>query len=113
MTRITVRSTEREQILDITPQMRAFAAKAGAKSGLLAVYCPHTTAAISANENAGPGGEERHAAVHAETGGAVARVQARGGQRRGTLLLGHWQEIYFMEFDWPREREIWLKLIAG
>ena len=54
MTRITVRSTEREQILDITPQMRAFAAKAGAKSGLLAVYCPHTTAAISANENADP-----------------------------------------------------------
>jgi thiamine phosphate synthase YjbQ (UPF0047 family) len=53
MTRITVRSTEREQILDITPQVRAF------------------------------------------------------------LLLGRWQEIDFMEFDGPREREVWLELIAG
>lgn len=131
MTRITVRSSEREQILDITPQVRAFVAQATAKSGLLAVYCPHTTAAISVNENADPdvksdmlrfmqklvprAGEFKHAEDNSDAHikGVLAGFSQVFLVEDGTLLLGHWQEIYFMEFDGPREREIWLKLIAG
>jgi len=54
MKTIKIRSTQREQVLDITPQVRAFVEKEGHPSGLVAVYCPHTTAAVSVNENADP-----------------------------------------------------------
>lgn len=131
MTRITVRSTARAQILDITPQVRAFVTATGATSGLLAVYCPHTTAAISVNENADPdvkrdmvrfldtlvprSPEFRHAEDNSDAHikGVLAGFSQVFLVEDGALRLGHWQEIYFMEFDGPREREIWLKLIAG
>ena len=131
MTPITVRSTEREQILDITPQVRAFVATAGPTSGLLAVYCPHTTAAVSVNENADPdvktdmvrfmrklvpqSREFKHAEDNSDAHikGVLAGFSQVFLVEDGKLLLGRWQEIYLMEFDGPREREIWLKLIAG
>jgi secondary thiamine-phosphate synthase enzyme len=54
VTIIRVRSTRREEIIDITDQVQAAGAKSGHLSGLVAVYCPHTTAGISVNENADP-----------------------------------------------------------
>jgi secondary thiamine-phosphate synthase enzyme len=54
MTTIPVRSTRREEIIDITGQVQEVVAKSGHRSGLVAVYCPHTTAGISVNENADP-----------------------------------------------------------
>src|SRR5687768_6920090 len=54
MTSIRVRSHCREEIIDITPQVQRFVAASGHPSGLVAIYCPHTTAGISVNENADP-----------------------------------------------------------
>ena len=54
MTSIRVRSQHREEIIDITAQVQKAVATSGHRSGLVAVYCPHTTAGISVNENADP-----------------------------------------------------------
>jgi secondary thiamine-phosphate synthase enzyme len=54
MTRFEVKTTARNQLAEITDQVRDAIATSGVKSGLCVVYCPHTTAAITVNENADP-----------------------------------------------------------
>ena len=131
MKTIRVSSSQREQVLDITPQVEDFVSKIGHKSGLLVVYCPHTTAAVSVNENADP--DVKHDLIyqlkktiprspefqHSE-GNADAHIKAvLAGLSQvfivedGRLQLGTWQGVYFLEFDGPREREVWLKFIPG
>jgi secondary thiamine-phosphate synthase enzyme len=131
MTSIRVRSQHREEIIDITAQVQKAVAKSGHRSGLVAVYCPHTTAAISVNENADPdvksdmvkflgklipvSKEFRHAEGNEDA--HIKAVLAGFSQvllvEEGALLLGEWQEVWFMEFDGPREREVWVKVIPG
>jgi secondary thiamine-phosphate synthase enzyme len=131
MKTIKVRSTQREQVLDITPQVRDFAEKTGQASGLVAVYCPHTTAAVSVNENADPDVKRdllhhlkktipQSPEFHHNENNADAHIKAvlTGLSQvfiveEGALQLGYWQGIYFLEFDGPREREVWLKFIPG
>ena len=128
---IKVRSTQREQVLDITPQVRDFVEKNGQESGLVAVYCPHTTAAVSVNENADPDVKRdllyqlkktvpQSPEFHHSEDNADAHIKAvLTGLSQvfmvedGQLQLGYWQGIYFLEFDGPREREVWVKFIAG
>jgi secondary thiamine-phosphate synthase enzyme len=131
MKTIHVRTSQREQVLDITPQVEEFVSKSGHKSGLVAVYCPHTTAAVSTNENADadvkrdlishlkkmiPQSPEFH---HSE-GNADAHIKSvLAGLSQvfivedGRVQLGTWQGVYFLEFDGPRERKVWLKFIPG
>ena len=131
VTTIRVRSTRREEIIDITEQVQAAVAKSGHRSGLVAVYCPHTTAGISVNENADPdvksdmvkflgklipvSKEFRHAEGNEDA--HIKAVLAGFSQvlivEDGALRLGEWQQVWFMEFDGPRERDVWLKLIPG
>jgi secondary thiamine-phosphate synthase enzyme len=131
MKTLKVRSTQREQVLDITAQVRDFVAQTARSSGLVAVYCPHTTAAVSVNENADPdvkrdllyhlkktipqSPEFKHNEDNADA--HIKAVLTGLSQvfivEEGSLQLGYWQGIYFLEFDGPREREVWLKFIAG
>ena len=131
MKKIKIHSTQREEVLDITAQVREFAAQSGANSGLVAVFCPHTTAGISVNENADPDVKrdllfhlrktipQSPEFIHSENN-ADSHIKAvlTGSSQvliveNGKLQLGYWQGIYFLEFDGPREREFWLKFIAG
>lgn len=127
---IKIGTSHREQILDITRPIQDFVGKSGFGSGLLAVFCPHTTAAVSINENADPDVKrdilfhlkktipqspefkhfEDNADAHIKsvlTGFSLVLII-----EKGTIQLGRWQGIYFCEFDGPKEREIWLKWIA-
>lgn len=131
MTTIRVRSTRREEIIDITAQVQDVVARSGHRSGLVAVYCPHTTAGISVNENADPdvksdmvkflgklipvSKEFRHAEGNedAHIKGVLAGFSQVLIVEEGKVMLGHWQEIWLMEFDGPRERDVWLKIIPG
>jgi secondary thiamine-phosphate synthase enzyme len=131
MKTIQVHSSRREQVLDITPQVEDFVAKCGHKSGLVAVYCPHTTAAVSTNENADPDVKQdlmdqlkktipRSPEFHHSEGNSDAHIKAvLAGLSQvfmvedGRLQLGTWQGVYFLEFDGPRNREVWLKFIPG
>lgn len=119
----TVR-TERQGFTDITSRVATIVAESGVTEGTCLVFCPHTTAAITINENADPDvvhdmligldrafpdrGEFRHAegnsSAHLKSSyvGASETVIVSGGQ----LLLGTWQGLYLCEFDGPRTRRV-------
>ena len=122
-------STERTGMTNITPRVREVLRESGMTSGICVVYCPHTTAGITINENADPDvvrdmlfalertypdrPEFRHAegnsAAHlkASATGSSATIIVHEGQ----LLLGTWQGVYFCEFDGPRKRHFYIKLM--
>lgn len=127
-----LRTSRRDEIVDITRQVESAVARSGIADGIALVYCPHTTAGIAINENYDPDVKrdllmrldeaypwehprDRHAegntAAHlkAITTGASQSVIVAGGR----LLLGRWQGIYFCEFDGPREREFFVKIVPG
>jgi len=116
-------------MVDITKDVAA--AAAGAAAGVCFVYTPHTTAAVTINENADPDvasdmvkGLDRIVPDdpgydHAE-GNSPAHIKSSlvGCSltvlvERGRLLLGTWQGIYFCEFDGPRTRKVYVKVIEG
>jgi secondary thiamine-phosphate synthase enzyme len=123
--------TDKQGMYDITPQVREAIIKSGAGSGLCVVYCPHTTAAITINENADPDvvrdllfgldktfpdrPEFRHSegnsAAHLKSsciGASVSLIV-----ENGEPVLGTWQAVYFCEFDGPRHRTFHVKVVEG
>ena len=122
----------RTEFVDITAKVREAvrraAEKGGGAEGRACVFCPHTTAAITINENADPDvlhdleiglnkafpdrAEFRHSegnsAAHLKSScvGASETILVKGGQ----LLLGTWQGIYFCEFDGPRKRRFFVQV---
>ncbi|MDO4563470.1 MAG: secondary thiamine-phosphate synthase enzyme YjbQ [Clostridia bacterium] len=123
-------NTEQENFYNITAKVRAALETSGVESGTALVFCPHTTAGITINENADgdvvrdmllglnkafPDRAEFH---HAE-GNSHAHLKASCIGcfvslivENSSLVLGRWQGIYFCEFDGPREREFFVKIIA-
>ena len=117
-------------MIDITDYATELVRREHIEEGIAIVYCPHTTAGIAINENADP--DVRHDVLlrldevypwehpqyrHAE-GNTAAHLKAMtvGTSQTvlidgGRLMLGRWQGIYFCEFDGPRHRTFWIKLI--
>lgn len=114
--------TRREEFRNITPQVQETVRASGVREGLCVVYCPHTTAGMTINENADPDVAsdmllalddlfpDRPEYRHAE-GNTTAHLKASfvGSSvtvpiTEGRLALGVWQGIYFCEFDGPRSR---------
>ena len=126
-----VRTPSHACLVEITSQVQQLIARCGVEQGLCTVFVPHTTAGITINENADPTvcgdmlnildrmvpwrgdyehGEGNSAAhVKASLMGASASVLVM--DRR--LRLGTWQGLYLAEFDGPRTRQVWVKVIAG
>ena len=123
-------SAQKEDFYNITPQVREAVAKSGITSGIAVVYCPHTTAGITINENADPDvvhdlliglnkafpdrPEFRHGEGNSE---AHLKASAMGSSatviiENGNLLLGTWQGVYFCEFDPPRQRKFFVKIVG-
>jgi len=122
-------STGKTDFYNITPQVREAVAKSGVTDGIAVVFCPHTTAGITINENADPDvvhdlligldkafpdrAEFRHgegnSAAHlkASTIGSSVNVIIE----KGKPVLGTWQGLYFCEFDPPRNRTFYVKVI--
>jgi len=123
-------STQKEDLYNITPQVREAIIKSGVISGIAVVYCPHTTAGIIINENADPDvvhdlliglkkafpdrSEFRH-----DEGNSTAHLKASAMGSSTTIiiengkpLLGTWQGIYFCEFDPPRNRTFYVKVVG-
>ncbi len=126
---LEVQSHSKEEFIDITPQVKDFVSSASNKSGLCLIYVPHTTASVTINENADPSvkidiGMTLKAIVpdslpysHLE-GNSPAHVKASLLGSSVSLLfedrklsLGTWQGIFFCEFDGPRKRRVFLKVI--
>jgi secondary thiamine-phosphate synthase enzyme len=123
-------STPREDFYNITPQVCEAVAKSGVADGIAVVYCPHTTAGITINENADPdvvydlliglskAFPDRAEFRHSE-GNSAAHLKASAVGSSVTVIinagkpvLGTWQGIYFCEFDPPRNRQFYIKIIG-
>lgn len=131
MKELSVKTSSRVELVDITGIVQEVVAKSGAKSGLCCVYVPHTTAGITINENADPSVrkdiiKELNKAVPFEDnyshmeGNAAAHIKASliGFSQNilfqdKRLVLGTWQGIYFCEFDGPRNRKVYVKVIGN
>jgi len=121
--RISTKS--RNQMIDITAQVRSFVSQSGITNGDAIVYCPHTTAAITINENADPSvphdilltleelvPQHRPGYRHYEgNSDAHCKSSLLGCSEQilikdKSLNLGTWQGIFFCEFDGPRSRKV-------
>lgn len=130
--KISVKTNQRDQMLDITSEVRRVVSEEQFKNGIVIVYSAHTTAGITINENADPDVKHdmlmrldevypwehpkyRHAegnsASHLKTStvGASQTIIVQNGE----LILGTWQGIYFCEFDGPRNRTVYIKTMEG
>ena len=122
----------RNQVVDITPRVAALINQSRVKEGLCVVYVPHTTAAVTINENADPDVKhdmlqkltemvpERESYYQHGEGNSDSHVKtALVGPSvtlivdQGQLVLGTWQGIYFCEFDGPRTRAFHVKVLSG
>lgn len=122
--------TQREGMYNITQSVKKAVAESEVTSGLCVVYCPHTTAGITINENADPdvvrdirlglarAYPESADFKHAE-GNSTAHLKASamGASQtviieNGAMILGTWQGIFFCEFDGPRTRKYLVKIIS-
>ena len=126
-----VKTHARSEMIDVTARVQKLVAKQNVTDGYVIVYVPHTTAAVTINENADPDVKadmlkkletlipkrepyyehaEGNSDSHVKTSlvGNSATVLIEGGR----LVLGRWQGIYFCEFDGPREREMYVKVFA-
>lgn len=128
---IHVKTTKRLEFIDITPKIREYLDSINAKEGILTVFVPHTTAAVTINENADPsvvfdilGHTQKmipkdNSFTHSE-GNSDAHIKSSLFSASLNLIidsraimLGTWQGVYFAEFDGPRDRKIWFKFISG
>lgn len=127
---LTVHTGSRTEFLDLTGRIQAAVQESGVQDGLCHLFVPHTTAAVTINENADPSVRadilmvlnklisERESYRHLE-GNSPAHIKASviGPQLTlmvsgGRLVLGTWQGIFFCEFDGPRTRRLHLKIVA-
>jgi len=124
-------STPRENLYNITAQVHEAIAKSGITDGFAVVFCPHTTAGITINENADPdvvhdlllglgkAFPDRREFQHGE-GNSTAHLKASTVGVSETIIinngmpvLGTWQGIYFCEFDPPRNRKFYVKVTGN
>jgi secondary thiamine-phosphate synthase enzyme len=126
-----VKSTQGIEFIDITQEVRNFTRASKCRDGILLIFIPHTTAAVTINENADPAvrhdlGEFFRNRVpaqdyfrHAEGNSPAHILSSLVGASEtlvvsnGEPILGSWQGIFFCEFDGPRQRRICLKIIPG
>lgn len=121
---LTITTTKRIEMIDITGQIRTAVSESDWSDGVITVYCPHTTAAVTINEAADPSVQSdilntlsklvpyRDNYQHME-GNSDAHVKAsiigpseQVMMQHGRLVLGTWQGIFFCEFDGPRSRKV-------
>ena len=131
MKKITLHTSKNSEWIDITSQIQNHLDTEKITDGVCLIYSPHTTAGITINENADPDVKadsntflnqlipklpsfrhsEGNSDAHIKTSLVGNSVQVI--IENGTLQLGTWQAIYFCEFDGPRTREVWVKIIRN
>jgi len=126
---LTVSSKNRNQMIDITSRVGSVVRQSGVTNGDVIVYCPHTTAAITINENADPdvvrdvlsaladliphhhpGFRHCEGNSDAHCKSSVVGCSEHILIKDGRLQLGTWQAVFFCEFDGPRSRKVVLQV---
>ena len=129
MKEINVRTNSQTEMIDITDLVQTVISEKKIKSGICVVFTPHTTAAVTINENADP--DVPHDIINALEKTLPRNVQYRHAEgnspahvksslvgvselvlvENGRLVLGTWQAIFFCEFDGPRQRKVIVKFL--
>ncbi len=128
---IEISTSKRIEMIDITSHIRRVVKESNVRDGIVVVYVPHTTAGITINENADPSVAKDientlsrlvpagKGYLHME-GNADSHIKSTivGSSinviiENGELILGTWQGIFFCEFDGPRRRKVYVKIIEG
>jgi secondary thiamine-phosphate synthase enzyme len=131
MQKFALSTDKRDAFVDITPQVRRAIKESGVENGICTIYCPHTTAAITINENADPDvprdiivmldqviphraayrHSEGNSAAHIKSSlvGCFSHVIVEDNQP----VLGTWQSVFFCEFDGPRQRRFLVEVVSS
>ncbi len=131
MEKVSVKTNSRIELINITGKIQEVVSKSKVKNGICVIFCPHTTAGLTINENADPdvardmvnalnklipenagyahaeGNSDSH--IKSSLFGSSLNIFVEGGR----LMLGVWQGIFFCEGDGPRSREVWVKLLVN
>lgn len=126
-----ISTEEKQAFITIDDHLQKALSRSGVKNGIMLVFCPHTTAGITINENADSGVKKdlisglnqafpnKAEYVHLE-GNSDGHIKSSvvGASEtliilKGRLILGTWQSLYFCEFDGPRNRTFFVKIIEG
>jgi secondary thiamine-phosphate synthase enzyme len=131
METLRVKTERRTQLVDVTAVVERAVKASGVASGVCYVYVPHTTAGVTINEHADPdvaadlegvfdrlvphAGPYRHSEGNSDS---HAKATLVGSSRiifieDGKLALGRWQGVFFCEFDGPRDRRMYVKVVKG
>ena len=132
MIRFNVTTHVRNEFIEVTDRIRQEVRTSGVQSGMCIVYCPHTTAAMTINENADPDVvhdmllyldrtiPQKQAGFRHSEGNSDSHIKASlvGASvtiliEKGELVLGRWQGVYFCEFDGPRSRHVHMQIVGN
>lgn len=128
---IDVKTNQRIELIDITSRVNDLILKSAVKNGLCSLFVPHTTAGITINENADPSvkvdiinkfnslipANDNYTHIEGNSDSHIKSTIV--GQTTNLIIdnsrivLGTWQGIFFCEFDGPRNRKVYIKLING
>jgi secondary thiamine-phosphate synthase enzyme len=126
----SVRTGGKTDWINITPEVQKIAAASGVREGICVVFVPHTTAAVTINENADPDvphdvnlalntiSPDRREFLHGEGNSAAHTKSSLIGPSLtliitgGRLLFGTWQGIWFNEYDGPRTRKVYVRVLG-
>jgi secondary thiamine-phosphate synthase enzyme len=129
--KLSISSSSRTQFIDVTIQISKFVEESGISNGICYIFVPHTTAAVTINENADisvvediikklnqliPQNERYYKHLEGNSDSHI-KSSVIGHSinvfiENGKLKLGTWQGIYFCEFDGPRHRSLWIKIFG-
>lgn len=131
MQKIIVKTQRKNELVDITSEIRTIIHDNGLQEGFCVLFCPHTTSGITVNEAFDPSvktdmlfslnkispnyPEFRHLEGNSDAhikssliGSSINLIVSQG-----KVMLGQWQGIYFAEFDGPRTRELWIQIVSS
>jgi secondary thiamine-phosphate synthase enzyme len=126
-----VRTSSKQEFVNIDEHIQDALSKSQVQNGLLVVYCPHTTAGITINENADPDvktdlelglnktfpNDKEYVHMEGNSDGHMKSSVIGASEtliiEAGQPIFGTWQSVYFAEFDGPRARNVFIKIIEG
>ena len=126
---LTVKTNSRNEMIDITYEVENYLKENNFQNGVLTIFVPHTTAAVTINENADPSVKRdilsylsklipQNAGFTHMEGNSDSHIKSSLVSpsltvivENGKIVLGTWQSIFFCEFDGPRARKVYLKFI--
>jgi len=126
MQEIKIKTNYKSEVIDITKEVKEKVIKSGVKNGIVTIFCPHSTASVIIFEKSDsilrrdllgmlkdivPIKDYSHNNAKAHLKAALLRSNLTLIVNNADVVLGEWQSIFLVEFDGPRERRVYVKVI--